>query len=74
MLSKIFERTDFKNEAGITLAIAPNAGRVYRSWGFDLKETGGVEALQVRLYTRLNLRGLTLCFHANLASAKGPPC
>lgn len=46
---QLFEKASFSNEAGVTLAIAPNAGRVYDSWGFDLKDIGGVEAFQVRL-------------------------
>ena len=29
------------------MAVAPNAGKVYDGWGFDLKTVGGVEALQV---------------------------
>ncbi len=52
VIAKIFEKTDFKKEAGITLAIAPNAGLVYQSWGFDLEEVGGVEGLQVRIPTQ----------------------
>ncbi|KAF4308697.1 Salicylate hydroxylase [Botryosphaeria dothidea] len=46
---EIYEKRNFGQDAGITLAIAPNAGKVYQKWGFDLQaECGGVEAFQVR--------------------------
>lgn len=47
MLAQIFERNVFKNEFGIAIAVGPNAGKVYDSWGFDLKAIGGVEGQQV---------------------------
>lgn len=42
------------NEVGITLTVAPNAGKVYDGWGFDLKTVGAVDAFQIR-----HLDGLT---------------
>lgn len=42
----MFERGDFSNES-IALSIAPNAGMVYDSWGFDMAEVGGCEIYQV---------------------------
>ncbi|KAK0516471.1 hypothetical protein JMJ35_001074 [Cladonia borealis] len=45
---EIFERADLGREAGITLTVAPNAGKVYDDWGFDLRTVGGVEARQIR--------------------------
>lgn len=48
LVLQVYERRGCEQDKGITLAIAPNAGRVYHRWGFDLKEMcGGVQAFQV---------------------------
>jgi 2-polyprenyl-6-methoxyphenol hydroxylase-like FAD-dependent oxidoreductase len=44
----IFERSQFRNEAGAAVSIPPNGARLLDSWGFDEKKAGGIENIQVR--------------------------
>ena len=44
----IFERSQFRNEAGAAVSIPPNGARLLEMWGFDPKKAGGIENIQVR--------------------------
>ena len=44
----IFERSQFRNEAGAAVSIPPNGARLLEAWGFDGKKAGGIENIQVR--------------------------
>ena len=44
----IFERSQFRNEAGAAVSIPPNGARLLEAWGFDTKKAGGIENIQVR--------------------------
>jgi salicylate hydroxylase len=44
----IFERSQFRNEAGAAVSIPPNGARLLEAWGFDAKKAGGIENIQVR--------------------------
>ena len=45
--TKIFERSQFKNEVGAAITITPNATRVLDHWEFDYEKAGAVENHQV---------------------------
>jgi salicylate hydroxylase len=47
-VDQVFERSQFKNEAGAAVSIPPNGGRVLAHWGFDVEKAGGIDNMQVR--------------------------
>lgn len=44
----MFERSEFKNEAGAAVSIPPNGGRILEHWNFDSVKAGGIDNIQVR--------------------------
>lgn len=46
--SQVFERSEFKNEAGAAVSIPPNGGRILEHWNFDSVKAGGIDNIQVR--------------------------
>ena len=48
MFVKVFERSEFKNEAGAAVSIPPNGGRILNHWNFDSAKAGGIDNMQVR--------------------------
>jgi salicylate hydroxylase len=45
---QVFERSEFKNEAGAAVSIPPNGGRILEHWNFDSVKAGGIDNVQVR--------------------------
>ena len=45
---EVFERSQFRNEAGAAVSMTPNGARILNGWGFDGVKAKGIENIQVR--------------------------